>query len=82
LQDINNGSKNKRGSSPPFQESERWIEDGANGSHWVKMLAVNLEQPVDRITESLDSEPGVEPVSYWKDDGGNSVPPAKQDSDK
>ena len=79
MQDMNNGSKGARGSSPPFQEPERWIEDGAGGSHWVKMSSVSSGQ-VNCVRDSLDPEHGVEPVRRWEDDGGNSTPPGKQDA--
>lgn len=38
---------NMRGSSPPFQELERWIEDGANGAHWVRILSLVSPDPMD-----------------------------------
>ena len=82
MQDMNNGSKGARGSSPPFQEPERWIEDGAGGSHWVKMSSVNSGQLVNRVRDSLDAESGGEPVRRWENDGGNSTPSVKQDTDK
>ena len=78
MQNINNESKITRGSSPPFQEPEKWIEDGANGSHWVKIPSANSDRPEDRVKESLDPEPNVEPVRRWEDDGGNSAPLAAQ----
>jgi len=82
MQDINNGSNGARGSSPPFQEPERWIEDGAGGSHWVKMPSIDSEQLVDRMKESIGNEPGVESVRHSENDGGNSTPSAKKDTDK
>ncbi len=59
MQEINNESQSRRGSSPPFQELERWIEDGASGSHWVKLPTFNPEQAADRTKESPGTEPGV-----------------------
>ena len=82
MQDMNNGSKGARGSSPPFQEPERWIEDGAGGSHWVKMSSVNSGPPVNCVRDSPDTQSGVEPVRSWEDDGRDSTPPVKQDTDK
>lgn len=49
MKDIKHQPKNSRGSSPPFQESERWIDDGANGSHWVKMVPISLRQKINGI---------------------------------
>jgi hypothetical protein len=74
MQDINHQSRNPRGSSPPFQELERWIEDGANGSHWVKTLAVGSQALVGRVMASLDLEPDALRQDMdrgrWEDDGG------------
>jgi hypothetical protein len=50
MHDINRQSNNPRGSSPPFPESERWIEDGANGSHWVRMVSPASFHPADPVT--------------------------------
>jgi len=58
MQDINQESKNTRGSSPPFQELERWIEDGANGSHWVRIVSPAPHHPMDPL-KGVD-QPGME----------------------
>ena len=47
MQDTIRDPNNTRGSSPPFQESERWIEDGANGAHWVRILSPVSPDPMD-----------------------------------
>ena len=60
MQDISNGSKGRRGGSPPFQELERWIEDGAGGSHWVRVLSVDSEQRI--LAFQGDSAPDVSGV--------------------
>ncbi len=70
-------SKNQRGSSPPFQEIEKWIDDGANGSHWVKVAGSVLRKEDYRLIEL----PAVESAAIskpddegrWADDGGKSV---------
>jgi hypothetical protein len=54
MQIINEESNKPRGSSPPFRELERGIDDETNGSHWVKMLSVDPQRQADRIGESLD----------------------------
>ncbi|HUI30610.1 MAG TPA: hypothetical protein VLX91_10365 [Candidatus Acidoferrales bacterium] len=82
MQDMNDGSKGARGSSPPFQEPERWIEDGAGGSHWVKMALVDSEQPVDKPGESHGAESVAEPVGPSENNGGNSIPTTKQTGGK
>ena len=58
MQDINNQSKNPRGSSPPFQESERWIDDGADGSHWVKAVSIGPQQQENQPVEPLGQKSG------------------------
>jgi hypothetical protein len=73
-------SKNPRGSSPPFQESENWIDDGANGSHWVKMPSTSPERENFLLAEPLlGRSTGVfesVAVARWEDDGGwNSIHP-------
>ncbi len=49
MQDTIRDPKNTRGSSPPFQELERWIEDGANGAHWVRILSPVSHHPTDPV---------------------------------
>ncbi len=49
MYDMNQESRNTRGSSPPFQELERWIEDGANGSHWVRVVSPASHHPMDPV---------------------------------
>lgn len=81
MQEIDSHSKNPRGSSPPFQEMERWVDDGANGSHWVKIGVPTLREGDHRrmgqhvpeeivLTKTADE-------SRWEDDGGMnmSAPP-------
>lgn len=81
MKNIDRLSKNPRGSSPPFLESEGWVEDGAGGSHWVKMPTVILQQQGKSLNGSHDQEQssllqtGAE--RRWEDDGGNSLLPAK-----
>ncbi len=77
MQEIDRHLKNPRGSSPPFQEMERWVDDGANGSHWVKMGVPTLREgdhsrmgrlvQVEAVFTRSDDE------SRWEDDGGNSM---------
>ncbi len=59
MHDINRRSKNLRGSSPPFQELESWIEDGADGSHWVKKDPDELRKTQDLVEKSSDPETAV-----------------------
>ncbi len=77
MQDINHRANNPRGSSPPFQESERWIEDGANGAHWVRRLPERAQPIEDCPVESVKGEPGASlqggDEERWEDDGGNGV---------
>jgi len=74
MQDINHESKSTRGSSPPFQESENWIDDGANGSHWVKMASSGSQQG-DPVKDLFNQESGIhsEDGGRWEDDGGGSM---------
>lgn len=77
MQDINHESRKSRGSSPPFQESERWLDDGANGAHWVKRLPEGAQPIEDRSIDSVDREPTallrVDDEKRWEDDGGNGM---------
>ncbi len=78
MQETDHHSKNQRGSSPPFQEIEKWIDDGANGSHWVKVAGSVLRKEDHRLIE----RPAVESAAMfksddegrWADDGGKSIP--------
>ncbi len=44
MQDINQQSKNPRGSSPPFQESEKLVKDGLDGIHRMNEPPVEVIQ--------------------------------------
>lgn len=76
MKDMNHQLKNPRGSSPPFQEFERWIENGANGSHWVKIASVGSQQRGKRVKGLLNQKSGTllqsEDEGRWEDDGGVS----------
>lgn len=82
MNDKDYQSRNARGSSPPFQELERWIEDGADGSHWVRMLSAGSHEPEGRGWEPLDLESPallqVDDERRWEDDGGNGTRAAGQ----
>lgn len=86
MQDINSQSKSPRGSSPPFQESERWIDDGADGSHWVKTVSIGSQHQESQLVEQLDQKSGAlmppEVERHSEDDGGGgkSVPSFDFDS--
>ena len=77
MHEMNRHSKDRRGSSPPFQEMEKWVDDGADGSHWVKMGAPTLREEghglMGRLVaeETVVAESDVE--SRWEDDGGKSM---------
>jgi hypothetical protein len=81
MQEIERHPKNRRGSSPPFQEMEKWADDGANGSHWVKIGVATLREGAHRRMGRLVPEETVltktEDESRWEDDGGRnmSAPP-------
>ena len=81
MQETDSHSRKTRGSSPPFQEMERWVDDGANGSHWVKMGVPPLRERDHRRMGRLVPEETViaktEDESRWEDDGGRnmSAPP-------
>ncbi len=77
MHEINRNSKDRRGSSPPFQEMEKWVDDGANGSHWVKMGVPPSRDEGHEVMGRLVQEKIVvaesEDESRWEDDGGQSV---------
>lgn len=82
MQDVKSHTKGSRGSSPPFLESERWLEDGANGAHWVRILQTDPQRPEDNSKPSLDRESDVffqaDGERRWEDDGGNDTHAAGQ----
>ena len=81
MKDIDQQSRNPRGSSPPFQHSEEWIDDGANGSHWVKVPEACPRQQGDPVSDSSfpehspESQVGAE--RSREDDGGNNIQPVR-----
>ncbi len=86
MQDINRESKRARGSSPPFQESERWIDDGATGVRWVKMASIGSQKGDDRLIEQYDQQSAgltqSEDEGRLEDEGGKckSAPPLRLDA--
>ena len=86
MQGTNRQAKIPRGSSPPFQEMEKWIDDGANGSHWVKMPSVGSQKRDNRLLETLGRKSAMllqsEDEGRWADDGGKnmSAPPYGSDT--
>lgn len=85
MQNINNEWKNPRGSSPPFQQLEKWIDDEAKGSRWVKMYSIDSQRQADQTGESLDRELDVllpaEGNLRWEDNSGNRIESAKHIGD-
>jgi hypothetical protein len=74
MQEIDRHLRNRRGSSPPFQEIEKWADDGADGAHWIKMVAAAFQKEEPGLMISLAQEEAVvagwEDKSRWEDDGG------------
>ncbi len=73
MQDVHDGSKSPRGSSPPLLEQERWIEDGAGGSHWVRMPSFNPDRTVDRAGEPISCHLEEKLLKLPQDDGDKSI---------
>lgn len=77
MQDVKSHSKGSRGSSPPFQESERWLDDGADGAHWVRILQNGARRAEDNMKRPFGKESDVflqaDDEGRWEDDGGNGT---------
>ncbi len=58
MQYMDHNLRKNRGSSPPFQELERWIDDGADGAHWVRTPPEGVQPADDRPTELLPGTRG------------------------
>ncbi|HEY9165231.1 MAG TPA: hypothetical protein VIS48_03620 [Candidatus Kryptonia bacterium] len=56
MKNIDRDLQNPRGSSPPFQEIETWIDDGANGIHWVRTNITETRAQVSRCRDSDDTK--------------------------
>ncbi len=77
MQEIDRHLRNRRGSSPPFQETEKWADDGADGAHWIKIVAAAFQKEEPGLMASLVPEEAVvaetEDEGRWADDGGIST---------
>ena len=77
MHELNRHSKDRRGSSPPFQEIEKWADDGANGAHWIKMVAAAFQREEAGLMvcpapeKIFVAEPDDE--ARWEDDGGRNM---------
>ena len=77
MQDPKSRSNGSRGSSPPFQKLERWLDDGVNGAHWVRVVQSAPQRPEYHIEHMLEGQSAVlvraDDEGRWEDDGGGGT---------
>lgn len=80
MQDRRSHSNGSRGSSPPFQKLERWLDDGVNGAHWVRAVQTVPRRPEYYMEQIREGQSAVlvqaDDECRWEDDGGGGTQPA------